>query len=92
MVKVGIYDKMCTAVVRLLPDRQHYIWLRSHWRARNNIVLAPKRKPYWIGPLFSYENGDFSAISVKERSCTAPISKVERHTDWIGPLPNFGAV
>ena len=25
-----------------------------------------------------YENGDFGAISVTERSCAAPISKVER--------------
>ena len=56
------------------------------------IVLAPVRKPHRIGLLFTHRNGDFRAISVAERSCVAPISKVERHTDWIGPLPHFGAV
>ena len=56
------------------------------------IVLAPVRKPYRIRLLFTHRNRDFRAISVTERSCAAPISKVERHTDWIGPVPQFGAV
>ena len=56
------------------------------------IVLAPARKPYRIGLLFTHRNGDFSAISVTKRSCAAPFWKVERHTDWIGPVPHFGAV
>ena len=43
------------------------------------IVFAPARKPYRIGLLFTYENGDFGTISVTERSHTAPISKVVRH-------------
>ena len=34
-------------------------------------------KPYRIGLLFKHKNGDFGAISVNERSCAAPISKVE---------------
>ena len=46
------------------------------------IVLASARKSYRIGLLLTHKNDDFSAISVTERSCTAPISKVERHTDW----------
>ena len=56
------------------------------------IVLAPARKLHRIGLLFTNRNGDFSAISVTERSCAAPFWKVERHTDWIGPVPHFGAV
>ena len=29
--------------------------------------------------LFTCKNGDFGAISVTERNCTAPMSKVECH-------------
>ena len=43
------------------------------------IALAPARKPYRVGLLFTLKNGDFSAISVTGWSCVAPISKVERH-------------
>ena len=33
------------------------------------------RKPYQIGPLFTYKNGDFGAISITERTCVPrPIS------------------
>ena len=39
----------------------------------------PAQKPYRIAILFTRKNGDFGAISVTERSCAAPISKVERH-------------
>ena len=38
------------------------------------IALAPARKPYWIGLLFTYKNGDFGAISVTEQSCAVRIS------------------
>ena len=31
-----------------------------------------------IGLLFTGKNGDFGLISVTERSCAAPVSKVER--------------
>ena len=31
------------------------------------------------GLMFAHRNGDFTAISVTERSRTAPISKVESH-------------
>ena len=34
----------------------------------------------FTGLLFTYKNGDFSAISVTERNYAAPISKVEHHT------------
>ena len=43
------------------------------------IAFAPARKPYRIRLLFTHENGDFGAISVTERICSAPISIVERH-------------
>ena len=33
------------------------------------VAFAPAPKPYRIGLLFTYKNGDFGAISVKERSC-----------------------
>ena len=35
-------------------------------------AFAPAR----IGPLFTHKNGDFDAISLTERNCAAPISKV----------------
>ena len=41
--------------------------------------LAPARKPYQIGLLFTHKNGDFSGISATERICAALISKVEHH-------------
>ena len=43
------------------------------------IAFAPARNPYPIELLFTHKNSDFSAISVTEKSCTAPISKVESH-------------
>ena len=43
-------------------------------------AFTPARKLYRVGRLFTYKNGDLGAISVTERSCTAPISKVE-HPD-----------
>ena len=51
---------------------------------RYRIALAQARKPYPVGFLFTYENGEFGAISVTERSCPSPISKVDRpcHTSW----------
>ena len=53
------------------------------------IVFAPAQKPYRIGILFTHNNGDFGAISVTERSCAAPIPKVERHiSDRCSYLPD----
>jgi len=43
------------------------------------VAFAPTQKSYRIGLLFTHNNGNFGAISVTERSCTARISKVERH-------------
>ena len=43
------------------------------------MALARARKPYRVGILSTHMNGDFGSISVTERSCHAPISKVERH-------------
>lgn len=45
------------------------------------IAFAPAPKPYRIGLLymFTHENRDFGAISATERSCYAPLSKVESH-------------
>ena len=36
-------------------------------------------KPYRIGLLFTHKNSDWGAISVTERSCATPISKVGSH-------------
>ena len=49
---------------------------------RYQIVFAPPRKSYRTGTglLFTHKNGCGGAISVTERSCTAPISKVESCT------------
>ena len=43
------------------------------------IAYAPGRKPYRIGLLFTHKNRDFGEISVSERICAAPISKVQIH-------------
>ena len=51
------------------------------------IPFAPVRKLCQIGLLFARKNGDFGANSVTERSCAAPITKVERHISdrfWTG--------
>jgi len=37
--------------------------------------LVTERKPYLIGPLFTHKIGDFGAISVKDRSCAAPLGQ-----------------
>ena len=43
----------------------------------SQYTFAPAQKSYRIGLLFTNKNGDFGAISGTERSCAAPISKVE---------------
>jgi len=50
-------------------------------------AFAPARKPYWIGLLFTHKNCDFDAISAAERSCAAPIPKVERHRLSVHTIP-----
>lgn len=42
-------------------------------------LLRRELKPYRIGLLFTPNYGDLGVISVAEQSCTAPISKAERH-------------
>ena len=46
-------------------------------------VPKPGIPEYGFGHI---KNGDFGAISVKEGSCAAPISKVERHISHISDL------
>ena len=46
------------------------------------IAFALALKPYAIGLLFTHKNGDFSAISVRKRSCAALISKIESHIGY----------
>ena len=41
------------------------------------IAFAPARKSYWIGLRFTHKNGDFGAISVKERGCAAPCQSLK---------------
>ena len=43
------------------------------------IAFVPPRKSYRIGILFTHMKGDFDAISMTERNCVTPISKVETH-------------
>ena len=43
------------------------------------IAVVSTRKPNRRGLPLTGKNGDFSAISVTERSCAAPILKVERY-------------
>ena len=40
-------------------------------------AFTPLRKSYQIELLFTHKNGSGGAISLTERSCAAPISKVE---------------
>ena len=42
-------------------------------------AFTQSRKSYRIGFLFIQKNGCGGAVSVTERSCAAPIPKVERH-------------
>ena len=44
------------------------------------LALAPIRKQYRKGLLFIDKKGGFGAISVTERSCTAPLMNVDGHT------------
>ena len=45
-----------------------------------DIAFVPAGKPYGtLGLLFTHKNGDFGAVSVSERSCDVPITKVVRH-------------
>ena len=49
------------------------------------IAFVPPRKSYRIGILYTHMNGDFDAISMTERNCVRPISKVESHVlDTLG--------
>jgi len=43
-------------------------------------TFSKQAKIIRIGTLLTHKNGCGGAISVKKRSCAAPISKVERHT------------
>ena len=61
-------------------DRSDY----SRFRITFTTKLCPRK--------FTHENGDFGSISVTERSCAAPTSKVGSHTYRIGFVPYFGAV
>jgi len=59
------------------------------------IALAPTRKPYRIGHLFTQKNGGFDAISLTERSCAALILKLDRHISdrlmWTGISDSTGS-
>lgn len=51
------------------------------------VSLATKRKPYWIGFLFTHKNGHFCATSVTEWGCAALTMKLDRHiSDRFLPL------
>ena len=42
-----------------------------------NSFCAATTESYQIGILFTHMNGDFDTISMTERNCVTPISKVE---------------
>ena len=46
---------------------------------QNPIAFTPAQRQFRIGLLLTNKNGDFDAISVTERSCAVPISKVGSH-------------
>ena len=55
------------------------------------IAFLPPRKSYRIGILLTHMNGDFDTISMTERNCVTPISKVESHaldTSGVYTLPD----
>ena len=57
---------------RLMLERKHRV-----------STKVKAMRSYWIRLLFTLKNGDFGAISETERSCAAPISKVDCHvSDW----------
>ena len=74
----------CRYLTHLCVVCHHFICLMSLFQghaarrnlSQNRIDYMPERKPHRIGLLLSLEGGDFGAISVTERSCAAPISKV----------------
>ena len=81
---ISVTERSCAApipkVERHISDSCSYL---------PDSLFAPAQKPYRIGILLTYRNGDFGAISVTERSCAAPIPQVERHiSDRCSYLPD----
>ena len=56
------------------------------------IAYADKKTIPDLGLLFKHNNGDFGAIFVTLQSCSAPISKLERHISDSHFVPRFVAV
>ena len=52
-----------------------HLSLCSHYR----IAFAPPQKSYRVGLLLTHKNGCDGAISLTERSCAGPMSKVDHH-------------
>jgi len=63
-----------------IPKKRHKVFKTMF--TLYGVAFAPARKLYQIGFLFPHKNGDFGAISVTERSCASPISKVESHISY----------
>ena len=90
---LGRFTMESMVIARILETAKWFEWLLikainvssngTEWLALSDpltmLTFAPRRKSYRIGPLFTHNNGDFGAISVTERSCAAPIFKVESH-------------
>ena len=64
---ISVTERSCAA---LIPKEEHHI--SDRWSYLPDSLFAPAQKPYRIGILFTRKNGDFGAISVTERSSTAP--------------------
>ena len=82
---------------RIFSSSEYERETRSKWKTTLDeaamfiwygIAIARARKPYQIGFLFADNNSYFGAITVTERSSTAPISKVvSRVSDWCSSYP-----
>ena len=56
-------------------------------RTLYRLAFAPARKPYQIGPLFTYKNGDFGAISLAYVK-SQPASKLSIYGERREPRKN----
>ena len=59
--------------------RNNFAQVLSNVHTIPDIFCAGTKTIRDLGLLFSHKNSDCGAISVTERSCTAPISKEESH-------------
>ena len=76
----------CCGMCKLsFSDDEEVVHIRLAMVTLYWIAFLPPRKSYRIGIRLIHMKGDFDAISMTERSCVTPISKVESHVlDTLG--------